>query len=173
MDEKPELHRLKLESGEQVYLLGREKTLIVVREDRKKGRISSVLDKILMFIPYEADYYFKRQLLERWFRKQASRILTDKAEKFGTLVGVSFGTVRIKDQKSRWGSCSSKGNLNFNWRILMAPEAVCDYVVIHEVCHLKHMNHSPEFWLLVGTVCPEYRRYRKWLKERGKWLYPF
>ncbi|MBQ8597165.1 MAG: M48 family metallopeptidase, partial [Lachnospiraceae bacterium] len=86
---------------------------------------------------------------------------------------VTYEDIRIKDQKSRWGSCSSKGNLNFNWRIVMAPEPVCDYVVIHELCHLVHLDHSERFWKLVESICPGYEQYKKWLKTNGSRLYPF
>ena len=86
---------------------------------------------------------------------------------------VSFTKIYIKDQKSCWGSCSSKGNINFNWRILLAPEPVCDYIVIHEICHRLEMNHSPEYWKLVERLCPGHRQYRKWLKDHIYELYPF
>ena len=82
-------------------------------------------------------------------------------------MGVTYGRIRIKDQKTLWGSCSSRKNLNFNWRLVMAPGEVLDYVVVHELCHLKHMNHSAEFWDCVEEILPEYREHRRWLKVHG------
>jgi predicted metal-dependent hydrolase len=80
---------------------------------------------------------------------------------------VRYTGIHIKEQKSRWGSCSAKGNLNFNWHIVMAPETIADYLVIHELCHLRHMNHSAEFWHCVSGLYPAYKTARKWLKENG------
>lgn len=163
--------RLKLESGDELYYLGEKKILTVVREERKRAKINCVMDRLLLYVPYEADYTYKKEQLEKWYRKKAAEVLEDKANAFAGRIGVCFKDIRIKDQKSRWGSCSSKGNLNFNWRIIMAPEPVCDYVVIHELCHLVYMNHSEDFWRLVFTYCSEYKQCRKWLKENGKRLY--
>ena len=78
--------------------------------------------------------------------------------------------IRIKNQKSRWGSCSAKGNLNFNWKIIMAPEEVLDYLVVHELCHLKYMNHSKEFWSLVASILPNYREQEQWIEENQRRL---
>ena len=82
-------------------------------------------------------------------------------------VGVSYGRISIRHQKSRWGSCSSKGNLNFNCLLMLAPDSVRDYVVVHELCHRKHMNHSPEFWQAVEQAIPEWRSAKIWLKQNG------
>ena len=114
-----------------------------------------------------------REQLEKWYRREAAAVFEEKAEEFAKRLHVSFQDIRIKDQKSRWGSCSSKRNMNFNWRLLMAPEPVCDYGILHELCHLIHMNHSADFWNLVESICPDYRQYKKWLREKGKLLYPF
>jgi predicted metal-dependent hydrolase len=73
----------------------------------------------------------------------------------------------IREQKTRWGSCSKKGNLNFNWKLIMSPPWVIDYVVIHEICHLRHLNHSKEYWALVEYYMPEYKSAREWLKKNG------
>ena len=89
------------------------------------------------------------------------------------MLGVSLEEIHMKDQKSRWGSGSGRKNLNFNWRIIMAPEEVCDYVIIHELCHLQFMDHSTNFWSLVSEFCPEYQKQKAWLKEHGKDLYVF
>lgn len=98
---------------------------------------------------------------------QALIIIPEKVKKYASIVGVTYGRITIRNQRSRWGSCSSKGNLNFNCLLMLFPEDVIDYVVVHEICHRKHMNHSSEFYAEVERVFPEYRRCRKWLKENG------
>ncbi|MCM1135266.1 MAG: M48 family metallopeptidase [Clostridium sp.] len=165
--------KMKLENGDELYYLGEKRTLRVIREERSRAKVKCVMASLLMWVPYEADYEYRRRQLENWYRREAAAVFEEKAEEFAKRLQVSFHTIRIKDQKSRWGSCSSKGNLNFNWRLIMAPEPVCDYVIIHELCHLVHMNHSAEFWALVGSICPEHKQYRKWLREKGGKLYPF
>lgn len=82
-----------------------------------------------------------------------------------------YVNITIRDQKTRWGSCSSKGTLSFNWRLMLAPPRVLDYVVVHEICHFKYMDHSREFWRMVESIIPDYRERRKWLKEHGNELY--
>ena len=89
---------------------------------------------------------------------------------YAPLVGVRYGRITIRNQRTRWGSCSSKGNLNFNVLLMLCPEEVRDYVVIHELCHRKEMNHSPKFWAEVEKLCPDYKQHRKWLKDHGSEL---
>lgn len=101
---------------------------------------------------------------------QALISIPEKVKKYATIVGVSYGRITIRSQHSRWGSCSSKGNLNFNCLLMLFPENVIDYVVVHELCHRKYMNHSVDFYAEVERVFPEYRRCQKWLKENG-WVY--
>ena len=103
-------------------------------------------------------------------RGEAREILSISARYWAVRMGVRYGRIAIREQKTRWGSCSEKGNLNFNWRIVLAPPEVRDYVVIHELCHLSHLNHSKEFWVRVQEFCPEYKIYRRWLKENGHTL---
>ena len=100
-------------------------------------------------------------------KKQAGAELSQRAARLAPLVGVSYGRVTIRAQHSRWGSCSKAGNLNFNCLLLLAPPEVRDYVVIHELCHRKQMNHSASFWAEVERVCPDYRLRRQWLKDNG------
>ena len=109
-------------------------------------------------------------VLEHWYRKEAAKAIKESVERHGRQMQVTYGRVAIKDQKTRWGSCSSLGNLNFNYRLIMAPERVLDYVVVHELAHRVHMNHSKAFWDLVGQVMPEYEQCRIWLKEHGSEL---
>lgn len=97
--------------------------------------------------------------------------IRERLAHYGPRIGVVPGRVTIRDQKSRWGSCSSRGNLNFNWKLIMAPPQVLDYVVIHELCHLHELNHSPRFWKLVEAQMPDYAAWKKWLKDHADDLY--
>ena len=103
----------------------------------------------------------------RALTKKAREVITQKVRYYAPLVGVGYGRIAIRRQRSRWGSCSSKGNLNFNCLLVLLPEEVIDYVVVHELCHRKQMNHSAAFYREVERVYPEYKRCRKWLKENG------
>ena len=100
-------------------------------------------------------------------RREARQVFARRTEYFAPLVGVTYGRITLRMQKSRWGSCSSQGNLNFNILLLLAPPEVLDYVVVHELCHRREMNHSPAFWAQVERVLPDYRARRKWLKDNG------
>ena len=99
---------------------------------------------------------------------QAKQIFSEKVARYAKEMGVTYGRVTIRHQKTRWGSCSGLGNLNFNCLLLFAPDAVQDYVVIHELCHRKEMNHSDRFWCEVAKVMPDYKVHKKWLKENGR-----
>lgn len=109
----------------------------------------------------------QRAALEARYKEAARSYIPKRAAYYQTLTGGTYHRITIRDQKTRWGSCSSKGTLSFNWRLMLAPPAILDYVVVHELCHLTHMNHSPDFWRAVETVCPDYRSARKWLKDHG------
>ncbi len=97
----------------------------------------------------------------------AHSYIPKRVEYFAPLVGVDYGRITIRRQKTRWGSCSAPGNLNFNLLLMLTPPQVIDYIVVHELCHRKEMNHSPRFWAEVERVLPDYRSQQKWLKENG------
>lgn len=103
----------------------------------------------------------------RHLAEEAAKVIPQRVEHFAPLVGVTWGSITIRNQRSRWGSCSGKGNLNFNCLLMLAPPEVVDYVVVHELCHRKQMNHSPKFWAEVERVLPDYARRRQWLKDNG------
>jgi len=107
------------------------------------------------------------KVIENWYRKQARTIIVEQVNKYCKLLGVNFNRLVIKDTKTRWGSCSIKGNLNFNYNLIKMPKQILEYVVIHEVCHLKYLNHSKEYWNLVGKICPEYKDRIRWVKQNG------
>ena len=106
----------------------------------------------------------------RALARQAKAYIPQRVAHYAPLVGVSYGRIFIRNQKTLWGSCSSRGNLNFNCLLMLTPPEVIDSVVVHELCHRKHMDHSQRFYTEVLRVYPEYRRWHRWLKENGKLL---
>jgi predicted metal-dependent hydrolase len=111
-----------------------------------------------------------RNALTRWYRTHAEKKLREKAGRYARVLGVCPTAVGIKAFKSRWGSCDNRGVVQFNWKIIIAPNRVVDYLVVHELCHLKQHNHSPRFWKCVESILPDYRECREWLKQNGRIL---
>ncbi len=112
-----------------------------------------------------------KQLTEEEIQKLAEKaleVIPKRVAYYAKQMGVTYGRITIRNQKTRWGSCSSKGNLNFNCMLMLLPPEIQDYVVVHELCHRKEMNHSSRFWAEVEKVLPDYQTRRKWLKENGR-----
>lgn len=106
----------------------------------------------------------------REMTEKAKTVIAEKAAYYADIIGVEYEKITIRHQVSRWGSCSPKRNLSFNCLLMLCPEKVTDYVVVHELCHLKEMNHSESFWAEVGKVLPDYKERRRWLRENGNAL---
>ena len=106
-----------------------------------------------------------RALIERWYRGEAATHLASRVEHYAPRLGVRPSRVSVRAQRSRWGSCSGKGTVSLNWRLMLVPGELADYVVVHELCHLRHMNHSPQFWAMVGDTIPDFRQRRRRLNE--------
>ena len=104
----------------------------------------------------------------KWYKTQALTIFTERVNHYANLHGLIPKEVKVNSAKTRWGSCTSAGTLNFTWRLVMAPLEVIDYVVLHELAHLKVKNHSPRFWKLVESLCPDFKHHRKWLRDHGE-----
>lgn len=104
----------------------------------------------------------------RTLAKEAAEYIPERVAFYASQAGVSYGRITIRNQRSRWGSCSSRGNLNFNCLLMLTPPEIIDYVVVHELCHRREMNHSPLFWREVERILPDYKARRKWLKENGE-----
>ena len=111
-----------------------------------------------------------RAAIEGFYRRLAKSCLPRRLDELAATHGFEYETVRVKNQKTRWGSCSAKRNINLNLRLMMAPDEAIDYVIIHELCHLRELNHNPAFWALVETCCPDYRHWRAWFKQHGSSL---
>lgn len=117
--------------------------------------------------PLTAAEIRRLQALENRYRNAAREVFTNRVEYYHRLTGGHYTSITIRDQKTRWGSCSSRGTLSFNYRLIYGPAGPLDYVVVHELCHLTHMNHSKDFWNMVESIMPDYRIYKQWLREHG------
>ncbi len=115
--------------------------------------------------PMELSPFTEEEIAE--LAARAKQIIPQRVAHFAHQAGVTYGRITIRSQRTRWGSCSSRGNLNFNCLLMLVPEEVLDYVVVHELCHRKELNHSSRFWVEVERILPDYRIRRKWLKENG------
>ncbi len=139
---------------------------------RKKGWITKSMEKMRQLNEYREENHIQQRSMEeiRELADEAVKKVPERVRYYAPIVGVNYGRITIRNQKTRWGSCSSKGNLNFNCLLILAPPEVLDYVVVHELCHRKHMNHSKEFWAEVEKVLPNYKEAEAWLKTEGRKL---
>jgi predicted metal-dependent hydrolase len=168
----PVIFNREFADGEPLMYLGNKCFLQVIPDkniSRPKVKLS---DGWLQVTTPVEDRDLLRKTIEKWYRKEAESLICERVDyfkaKFGIRSGlIKPGQVKVKEQKRRWGSCTSKGDLLFNWRMIMAPLPVIDYVVIHELCHLIHRNHSARFWKAVENMLPDYKTRRKWLKDNG------
>ena len=129
-----------------------------------------VFDEKCFFL-HEGCLPLAKWLFRDWYRERASEFLDARVRHYTGLTGAHFTKIGITDTRTRWGSCSSKGILNFSWRLVMAPREVVDYVVVHEVVHIEEMNHSKRFWRKVEALAPEFRRAKRWLELHHRTLH--
>jgi len=166
-------HRTKeLVSGESFPYLGRHYRL-KIQEGHQVGVSLSGGYLKATIRPTEQDEHKTlkiQQYLQNWYRNKAQERLKEKTERYAKQIGVSPAAVSVRNFKSRWGSCDKKGQVVFNWNIIKAPHSVVDYVVVHELCHLIHPNHSKEFWQVVSRFDSNYLEHRQWLKIKGAGL---
>jgi len=159
-------------SGESFSYLGKNYRLKVV--DGKPEKVSLKNGRLYVHAPQSLSGEVKDKLivsqLAEWYHEHALIALKEKAKRFAAQIVVEPKSVGIKSYKSRWGSCNSKGEVYFNWRIIMAPQRIIDYVVAHELCHLIHHNHSKDYWKLVESLIPDYKESKEWLKVNGQLL---
>ncbi|MFW5702621.1 MAG: M48 family metallopeptidase [Candidatus Dojkabacteria bacterium] len=171
-NQQTQLNKLRIDSGETLSILGLDYKLI--KKTLPSGKLRIYLDELqaelLVFAP---ESYSKEKLREEFKNKLkdiAKEEIWQNTTRYSALMRLPFAKLRVREQKTRWGSCSSKGNLNFNWKLLLAPARVMNYVIVHELAHLEHPNHSKEFWKLVEQYHPSYKQDRNWLKENAMQL---
>jgi hypothetical protein len=166
--EKRQVPQRVYQSGDVFLYLGENRRLNI--ESKPRGKLTTVMaDPQAIYVRVGADGKpndpaFIRAALESWYRAQAKVYIEARVAELAKQFGFQYERVTIKGQSTRWGSCSTKNNLNFNWKLMMTPPAAIDYVIIHELCHLREMNHSKKFWKLVARYCPDYKTWIKWFK---------
>ena len=156
-----------LRAGEEILLRGERRRIL--HSGSRRGTVA--LAEAAVIVSGDEAHLARR--LSDWLKAEAKRDLIAASEFYAVAMGVRFHRLSVRDQKSRWGSCSSDGTLSYSWRLILAPPFVLDYVAAHEVAHLKHMNHSRNFWRLVLIHCPNASRAKSWLKLHGAELHAY
>lgn len=156
-----------LRSGECVRVEGRPRRL---RLERGTGESSLTETEWVLFCPDPENARQVRDRARSFLAEMALVRIRERLEVYAPRIGVSYGRVTVRNQRTRWGSCSAKGNLNFNWRLILAPEKCLEYVVIHELCHRREFNHSARFWDLVQRQMRDYQVWKDYLKKNGAGL---
>jgi predicted metal-dependent hydrolase len=158
-------------SGESLLYLGKKYMLRVVEGDTEDSGVVLTASRLRVTVNPDMTEEAKKEAvaaaLKDWYRVQAETVLPERLRRISSLMGASPAGVKIKTQLRRWGSCSVKGVIALNWQLVMAPIEVIDYVIVHELCHLKIPNHQRRFWEYVAGYAPEYKKMRKWLRLNG------
>lgn len=167
-------------TGEKISYMGRELEVRIINENQIELLMNSKLNNNIVKILNEKvivcvnNKYNRediiREYIIKFYKTEAERVLKERTLYYSKILSVSPKIITIKDQKTLWGSCSSRGNINYNYRLIMAPMNIIDYVVVHELSHLIHMNHSKEYWRTVEEVLPDYKERKQWLKAYGYML---
>lgn len=150
-----------LKEGGKINVLGENKNILV------ENQRSNTVNEEIRLAKHLVDQTGLKDQLEKALRSYAREIFENKASTYIGRIDADFDRVFIRDQTTRWGSCSGKGNLNFNWRLVLGPEHVLEYVVVHELVHLEHADHSDRFWRRVREIYPDYKKSDKWLSENS------
>jgi predicted metal-dependent hydrolase len=168
-----ELPAARLEDGGWAPYLGENLRLAVrVEPGRRREHVARRGEELRVALPAHAEQLLPaegalRGALERWYRRRAREEVAPRLDAACARAGTSYSTLQIRGQRTRWASCSSSGAMSFNWRLLLAPREILDYVVEHEVAHLELLDHSPRFWRLLASRCPDWREREAWLRRHG------
>ncbi|QKY19617.1 M48 family metallopeptidase [Halolamina sp. CBA1230] len=150
------------ESGASFPVLGTERELVV-----EPARRNELTDETIHLRRSAVEQSSVKRALESFYRSLAREQFTARADQFAPEMGVEYGGIEVRNQKTKWGSCSSNGTLGLNWRLMLAPPEIVDYIVVHELAHLREMNHGEAFWAIVEAFDPEWEQHREWLREHS------
>ncbi len=167
---KSQLKERKFVEGEKFLLMGKEFDLEVCKNQKKALFFKECFKITYRFTEKFTDLETRKKIFEDWYKKEARKRITESVDIYSNISGLKYNKIRINSAKTRWGSCSHDNNLNFSWRLIMAPVGVIDYVVVHELAHIAEKNHSKKFWQKVESIFPDYKKYKKWLKDHGHLL---
>lgn len=151
----------QFKAGERFFFLGQEYPLALVGAKKPVFRLAQNF-QLSQSVQQDA-----KVLFEKWYKTEARLVFNERVAYYADNHGFDVKKVKLSSARTRWGSCSSKGYINLTWRLVMAPMPIIDYVVVHELCHLREANHSSAFWAQVAAIMPDYKQRRKWLKENG------
>ena len=168
------LHRRRLGvAGENSVLYLGDALKIVIEQYQNNSAQDAVrvVDDAIIIVPITHTAESVSRALIRWLKAEAERHIVSRIEDIAKQHGHTYVSIQLRDQTSRWGSCSTHGNLQLNWRLIQAPKEVIDYVIMHELAHLKHMDHSPRFWAYVEKLDPHYTDHKRWLRLHGAALH--
>jgi predicted metal-dependent hydrolase len=170
--QRPSVIQKKYIDGEHLLYLGDTCTLRLIAQNKGQKKPFVILNDSNIGIVYKDSISTDEIIstLKHWYTQQFKAIVGERIDYFSGIIGVSPSRITVRQQKSRWGSCSSKGNINLNLRLILAPANIIDYVIVHELCHMREMNHSKKFWNLVGSYFPDYKGCKAWLKANGSAL---
>lgn len=171
--ELKELHPKKeYVSGEEVLFLGRKYRLKIVEKENESSSVPMIVGRRIVIsvkknLPKDSRKQIIKEALTQWYYSRAYEVLLKRVKRYGRLLNLVPEKILVRNQLKRWGSCSRRGSLRFNWRITLAPISVIDYVVVHEICHLKEKSHSSEFWRKVSLAIPDHKKRRQWLRNNA------
>lgn len=151
--------------GEKFLYLGQELPIYITRVEGLQQNIAELDKACLKIYVKENEEEQIQEALKRFYYQHCKAIIEKRVQYYSALIKVKPKSIRLTDNKSNWGTCNSKKELSFNWKLIMAPIEVIDYVVVHELCHIHHMNHDRSFWRLVGKYMPDYEKRRAWLSH--------
>ena len=156
--------------NQEILYLGKRIPIRIEENPVAKPNVCIETDVMIITTPNKKDHFLIKKQLEAYTKEQALNLFTTLTEKYCSLLGCNYHTITIRRQKTRWGSCSNKGTLSYNIRLMSAPIEAIEYVVLHEVMHLIHFNHSPLFWQAIAKIMPDYKKWQHYLKEQGNIL---
>ena len=156
----------KFIEGEEFFFLGEGYPLQIVGAKKITLRLWGKHFQLAKFAQADAEWHF-----EKWYKKEARKIFTERVDFYAKKYDFKYAKLKLSSAQTRWGSCSSHGNINLTWRLVMMPKEIIDYVVVHELSHLREHNHSKAFWAQVEAILPDYKSRRTWLKKNGMRFY--